>query len=166
MNASTLFKVLALVSANKIQQGDLTGVPVQFSTGSEMYPRASLTIDLSNRMRFGDNDAIPNTPSNSSATLVPVDFVRDNGTDPHDNETSAVEKTTFDSIATFNPTDLVAENKKDPRENEITAVEVLHQPNGVVFKPYFADAPLTDGNPNHISPKEALESVLKRCFNR
>lgn len=132
MNATTLLNVLALVSANQNQHGDLTGVPVQFSP--DLHPKATLTIDLNDKRESDDDDAIPTTPFNSNAT--------------------------------FNSTDLVADNRVDPRENEITAVEILHEPNGVVFKPYYADAPISDGNPKHISPKEALESVLKRCFNR
>lgn len=165
MHVNTLLKVLALVSLNKNQHGDLTGVPVQFSPDLEMRPKASLSIDLNNRKSLDHGDATPNIPFNLSATEHSIDSNRDNRTDLHDDGMTAVENTTLNSTATFNSTDLVGDNQANPRENEITAFEFWHEPNGIVFKPYFAEAP-SDVNPKHISPKEALENVLKRFFNR
>lgn len=135
MNISALFKVLALVSADKDQHGELTGVPVQFSPDAVMHSEASHRIDLNNRGSHVDN----------------VDTL--NGSN------------SFNSSAVFHSTDYSArENELDPHDNEITALELWHDPNVVVFKPYFAHEPYSDKI--HTSPRAALENVVKRCLNR
>lgn len=90
MNPDTLFKVLALLSANNEEHGDLTGAPVQFLPDGVMHPKASLRIDLN------DEKAHVGKPNESNifSTNVPInptDSGRENEVDGYENEITAIE---------------------------------------------------------------------------
>lgn len=131
MNVTTLLKVLALVSANKYQHGGLTNLPVHFTPESVAHPKASLTIDLNKRGPLVENGDVSNGNN------------------------------TFNATAPFNSTESGHDLDRDPRENEVnthpnevTALEVWHDPNGVVYKPYFASDDANDAR----EAKEAKEA--------
>lgn len=167
MNLTTLLKVLAFVSANKNQNGGggLTGVPVHFMPEEVAHPKASLTIDLNNRVPLVENGDVANGNNTFNAT-APVNLTEtahDLDRDPRENEIN-------------------------PHPNEITALEVWHDPNSVVYKPYFARDGANDANDTkaarqseetreakkttgskvtyHMSPKEALANVVERFLRR
>lgn len=69
----------------------------------------------------------------------------------------------------FNLTALInsrdpAENELKPHRNEITALTVWRNPEAVVFKPYSEDE--STSVKRHISPREALQDVVKRFVLR